>query len=322
MSEPLITVVIPTYNRAEMLCRCIRSVLNADYPAVEVVVVDDCSKDDTRERVAREFADERRVKYVRNAKNGMSSYSRNHGVQFAHGEYVLFLDDDNEIESDMLRELVAAFARHPKAGMIAPLTVHWYGDQRILWTLGWDYNPWTSRTIESYPPPLTLASIPDGVCDFPSCSSPNAFMLPRMVFDEIGGLDEGYGMQMDDTDIGMRIRDKFHYEVFITSKARTRHFGYLDPNTVPLLRGLGIGFPKRAFSFARNRYKFARRFFPVVPMLFMTVFVAPVYAAYYFYLAAIKCRSLKIGLAYLAGAVAGFLGLYRTVYYHPPYRES
>ena len=57
-----ISVIIPTYNRSKMVCKCVRSILNTEYPELEVIIVDDCSPDDTAEVIHKEFAGDKKIK--------------------------------------------------------------------------------------------------------------------------------------------------------------------------------------------------------------------------------------------------------------------
>lgn len=75
-----ISVVIPTYNRADMVVRCVDSVLAANWENIEVVVVDDCSTDATQEVLAKAFDADNRVICIKNERNSLSAYSRNHGA--------------------------------------------------------------------------------------------------------------------------------------------------------------------------------------------------------------------------------------------------
>jgi glycosyltransferase involved in cell wall biosynthesis len=93
MSELTVSVVIPTYNRAHLLGRAIKSVLNQIGREDEIIVVDDGSTDATREVVAA-FA-EPRIHYVRQAKAGAGA-ARNRGVSEAIGDLIAFLDSDDE----------------------------------------------------------------------------------------------------------------------------------------------------------------------------------------------------------------------------------
>lgn len=89
----MISVIIPSYNRAKTIGRSIESVLNQTYKEIEVIIVDDCSTDDTREIV--EGYEDERIKYVRNEKNLGACQSRNKGIRFAQGEYIAFQDSDD-----------------------------------------------------------------------------------------------------------------------------------------------------------------------------------------------------------------------------------
>lgn len=92
--RPLVSAVIPTYKRAKLVPRAIRSVLNQTVQDIEIIVVDDGSPDDTRNAVA--SVGSARVRYIRHATNRGLPASRNSGVRAARGHYVAFLDDDDE----------------------------------------------------------------------------------------------------------------------------------------------------------------------------------------------------------------------------------
>ena len=91
--QPKVSVVIPTFNRPEMLIRAISSVLSQSEPDLEVVVVDDASRDDMQ-AVVRSIGDDRIFCY-RNAANRGEAESRNVGIEYARAPYIGFLDDDD-----------------------------------------------------------------------------------------------------------------------------------------------------------------------------------------------------------------------------------
>jgi len=91
---PSVSVVVPTYNRAGLLRRAIESVLAQTFTDYELIVVDDGSTDDTEE-VLREFRD-RRIRVLRSEVNQGVSCARNRGIAAARGEWVAFLDSDDE----------------------------------------------------------------------------------------------------------------------------------------------------------------------------------------------------------------------------------
>ena len=165
--KPLVSVVIPTYNRSEMLCQCIRSVLASDWGNLEVIIADDCSPDDTAQRVRELARGDMRVKYARTPENGFTSAARNCGAKVAKGKYLFFIDDDNELEPMAISEMMACFARHPKATFVAPMTMHRRKDgQLIVWSLGCTFDPWTT-IIHEYLKNTPLDKIPARI-DYPT----------------------------------------------------------------------------------------------------------------------------------------------------------
>src|SRR5579884_822004 len=112
---PGVSIVIPTYNRAELLERCLHSLLQVDYPYLEIVVVDDGSTDETAlilERMAQEFAAKGIVLRVEKhaSRQGVGA-SRNTGARAASQEILAFIDSDCVASEHWLKELVPAFER-------------------------------------------------------------------------------------------------------------------------------------------------------------------------------------------------------------------
>ena len=117
VTEPLVTVAIPTYNRAEGYLReALGSALSQDYERLEVLVVDNASQDSTPAYVA-SVADHR-LRYVRNEKNLGVNGNFNACVAHATGEYVLVLHDDDSIDPDFVTRCMDALRAHP--GTAAP----------------------------------------------------------------------------------------------------------------------------------------------------------------------------------------------------------
>ena len=108
-SKLLVSVIIPTYNRADLISRAIASVREQSYQNLEIIVVDDASKDETS-RVVRQI-DDCRIKYIRHQTNLGGSESRNTGIKMAKGEYIAFLDSDDVWLSDKLKHQLAAISQ-------------------------------------------------------------------------------------------------------------------------------------------------------------------------------------------------------------------
>lgn len=109
-SLPLVSVIIPTYGRPEFITRCIDSALNQTYPNIEVIVVDD-NNPDTPERAETEksmeiYSSNPKVKYLKHEKNKNGSAARNTGIRAASGEYLAFLDDDDEVMPERFEKCI------------------------------------------------------------------------------------------------------------------------------------------------------------------------------------------------------------------------
>ena len=305
--EVEVSVVIPTFNRAEMACGCVESVLAQDGVSLEVVVVDDCSPDDTAGALAARFGRNPRVKYIRNERNSFQAVSRNNGARVSKGEFILFLDDDNILKPNAVAELLRCFRRHPGAGLVAPLSVHQRpGRENLVWTLGSDFNRWTSQPLDRSPN-IPLSEMPSEPVDWPTTYSPNAFLVTRRVFDEVGGFEESFVQIFEESDFGWKIVEK-GYSAWIAALARTDHLGFLEPGCTPALRVLGIEKPYRTYCFARNRLRFARRHFSSLQTLCVACVFAPLSVVYYGAVA-IKNRRPDIAWSYLKGTLAGIFGL-------------
>lgn len=93
INDDFISVIITTYNRKEKLSRAINSVLNQSYKKIEIIVIDDCSKDGTEQMIKENF---KSIRYFKNLTNLGVSKSRNVGIKLALYKIVAFLDDDDE----------------------------------------------------------------------------------------------------------------------------------------------------------------------------------------------------------------------------------
>lgn len=113
---PVVSVIIPSYNRGYCIAQCLRSVLNQTFSDFEIIVVDDASDDDTRDQVL-SIADAR-IRYIAHGTNQGGAVARNSGIGIAQGEFVAFLDSDDHWQPDKLEKQIATLRRlGPKWGL-------------------------------------------------------------------------------------------------------------------------------------------------------------------------------------------------------------
>ena len=107
-----VSVIIPAYNAEKYVAYAVRSALDQTISDLEVIVVDDCSTDATPALLTERFGDNDRVRIFSQPENGGVSMARNRGIQEAQGEYIMFLDSDDAMRSDMLEKMLAAAREH------------------------------------------------------------------------------------------------------------------------------------------------------------------------------------------------------------------
>ena len=110
----LVSIIIPTYNRAAMVGEAIESALYQTYPACEIVVVDDGSMDETSAVLA-QFGE--RIRTVRTTNRGCAA-ARNTGIGLARGAYLAFVDSDDTAPPDKLALQAPVLDRHPEVGFV------------------------------------------------------------------------------------------------------------------------------------------------------------------------------------------------------------
>jgi glycosyltransferase involved in cell wall biosynthesis len=197
MTRPRVSVIIPTYNRAQYVCEAIESVLAQTYRDFEIIVVDDSSTDDTEERL-RPYMD--RIRYTRQANAG-PSVARNRGILASSGEYTAFLDSDDLGNAERKRERhVAVFERMPDVGAI--YTNYVYGE-----------TPADPRVLSRHPgiqPPSGDVFLAMAEANLAGCSS--SIVVRKSAFAEAGLFDPTL-KGLEDYDLWIRLAavTRFHY---------------------------------------------------------------------------------------------------------------
>lgn len=104
MRDGLVSIITPTFNSANFVEETIKSVLSQTYPNWEMIIVDDCSCDNTEEVVSQYVREDKRIKYIRLEKNSGAAVARNKAMREAEGEYMAFLDSDDMWTAEKLSE--------------------------------------------------------------------------------------------------------------------------------------------------------------------------------------------------------------------------
>ncbi len=124
----LVSIIIPTYNRCDLIIDTIHSVLAQTYENIEVLIVDDGSTDDTEKRII--TIKDSRVRYFRLHHFGYPAPARNHGIKMARGNYIAFLDSDDVWFPRKIETQMRDFELNPNLLAIASNFVYFQGDRK------------------------------------------------------------------------------------------------------------------------------------------------------------------------------------------------
>lgn len=198
MPSPTVTVVIPTYNRCELLNRALQSVFAQDFSDFEVIVVDDASTDGT-ESFCTSLKDSR-FRYIRLEQNSGAQYARNRGLHAASGWVFCFLDSDDYFLPRSLSMRVAYYRRNPECeSSYSDFEICFCGQKRDF----------VKRVSVGFIPPEQLY---DSMMTTLLLAPTTVFMAKRETFLDVGGMDESLPASHDD-DIFLRFakRGTCHY---------------------------------------------------------------------------------------------------------------
>ena len=183
-----ISVIIPTFNRKKTLGRAIQSVMNQSLSPFEILIIDDGSNDGTKEWVKESPQD---IKYIYQNNQGVSS-ARNKGIKYAYGDWIAFLDSDDEWLPNKLYEQVKAIGSNPE--------IKFFHTNEIWIRNGVRVNQ--MKKHKKY-----------GGYIFEKCLdicrvSPSSVLIKKEIFDDIGTFDESLRV-CEDYDLWLRITSKY-----------------------------------------------------------------------------------------------------------------
>ena len=240
---PKASIVVVTYNNLDYNRLCLESIFSKTiYPNFEVIVVDNDSNDGTADFLL-EFAQTRpQVKVIANQINRGFAAANNQGLKEANGEYIVFLNNDTVVTRGWLPRLIYHL-RDPEIGMVGPVT-NWSGNESRIATsyesldrleaFAEDYaNQHFGRTFE-----IKMLAL--------FCVA-----LRRDVFEQVGALDERYGIGMfEDDDYAYRVREK-GYKIICAEDVFIHHWGRASFSKLPDDEYRGL--------FDNNREKFEQK---------------------------------------------------------------
>lgn len=194
-----VSIVIPTYNRAELLKEAVKSLQNQTYGNIEIIIVDDCSVDGTEETV--KSIGDSRITYLKHEVNKGGGEARNTGIRHASGEYIGFLDSDDQWEPDKLAKQMAVFQKQTDVGVVYTGMKVYQGDYLV------------KEVIPKYQGGL-LSKLIESNCIYTTSS----ILVKRPLLKEAGGFDSSLP-SCQDWDLYIRL-------------AQITRFGFVEDSSV------------------------------------------------------------------------------------------
>ncbi|TXI33639.1 MAG: glycosyltransferase family 2 protein [Niabella sp.] len=309
-NNPLVSVVIPTYNRKLLAERLIKSILKSTYKNIEIVVIDDASPDNTIDYLSSKFRNKKNIRIFRNKKNQFAAGSKNVGQSKARGEFIAFIDDDNVVDSKMIEKLVAVFVKNNNVGEAGPINYNFNKKNLILLTRS-TRNMWTTKTyhLRTFKPFRSLK-------EWEADDIPNAFMVrANIVVKNKIKFRSKYGIMYEESDYAYRIRNA-GFKVLMVRDAKIYH-DIEDSNSKEKNKDYLYHFmedKRRPFVFARNRVIFHSLYSTPLQKFVIYLFWIWFFTAYYVYKFLFYngygnfnfINKLSAAINYIKGTISGF----------------
>lgn len=237
MQKNKISVIIPTYNRASLIERALQSVLDQDYPDIEVIIVDDYSTDNTEDVV--KSVNDPRIRFIKHSHNKGANAARNTGIREASGDYIAFQDSDDEWMPGKLAKQIEVF-KHAPADTGVVYTAFWriegneknYTPSRdVLMTDGYLFEELLKRNF------ITTQSI----------------LLKKACFEEVGLFDETMP-RLQDWELLLRLSKRYPFFFIDEPLVNVYHTsGSITSNQEALTKALELLLEKHYGDFAKYR---------------------------------------------------------------------
>ena len=220
--KPCISVIIVNYNGLKVLKRCLTSLLNTRYESFEIVLVDNCSTDGSVDVGKKLISKHPYHKIIQNKENIGFAEGSNIGAKFSCGDYIVFLNNDTEVEPDWLEELIKVMESDPSIGVcqskLLSFSNHHYFDSAgdIVDRYGVGIRrggDWGEEDVGQYNKVEPIFSARGA-----------AMIVRRSVIEEIGLFDSFFSLTYTDIDFCWRIRLR-GYKVVYVPKSIVYHIG-------------------------------------------------------------------------------------------------
>lgn len=216
-SSPLVTVITVNYNQSGVTLEFLRSLQYVSYHPLEVFVVDNGSPNDQPDRIKQEFPD---IHLIKTGVNLGFAGGNNVAVRQAKGKYLLFINNDTEVDPCFLEPMVELLEQNPNIGMVSP-KIHYYHTPNTFQFAG--FTPFSKITIRNEA--VGFGQLDKGQYDY-SCETASIFgaamLVPMHVIQEVGMMAEEYFLYYEEHDWAARIK-RAGYQIYYQGQSLVLH---------------------------------------------------------------------------------------------------
>lgn len=264
MSQPRVSIITINYNQIPVTCALLDSLRLVTYPDVEVIVVDNGSPEDATPVITERYPE---VKFIRSEKNLGFAGGNNLGIEASTGKYLMFLNNDTEVDPEFLDPLVDLFENNPKAGAASSKLIYFNSGNTIQYAGSTNLNPFTGRNKR-----IGFMEKDKGQHDAlrqTDLAHGAAMMVPRHVIEKAGLMPEFFFLYYEEIDWCERIK-KAGYNIFVVGQSKVYHKESMSVGKKSTLK---------TYYMTRNRMLFMRRnttgVTKVLWMIFFVLFTLP-----------------------------------------------
>lgn len=241
---PLVSVVTINYNQLAYTLELLASLRRTSYKNVEVIVVDNASKEDPTLAIKKDYPE---VNVIRSEENLGFAGGNNLGIKAARGKYLFFLNNDTEVIENTFEPLVNLFESTPDAGMASPKILYFNSAETIQYVGCSNINPYTGRNHRE-----GFKEKDNGQFDtlrVTDLAHGAAMMVPRKVIEEAGMMPELFFLYYEELDWCETIKNK-GYKIYVVPQSKVYHKESMS---------VGKNSTLKTYYMTRNRLLFMRR---------------------------------------------------------------
>lgn len=242
--SPLVTIITINYNQLLLTCQLLDSLRKVTYPSLETIVIDNNSNEDPTAVISKNYPE---VKLIVGKENLGFAGGNNLGINSSHGEYLLFLNNDTEVDPGFLQPLVNLFETNPNAGAASSMILYYDSADTIQYAGSTRIDPFTGRSKRiGY---LEKDNGQYNTVKETDLAHGAAMMVPRRVIDEVGMMPEFFFLYYEEVDWCESIK-KGGYKIYVVPDSKVYHKESMS---------IGKGSTLKTYYMTRNRVLYMRR---------------------------------------------------------------